>query len=82
MFSAVGIVQGDIGSLDDDLAAIGHGVLGVNHQVHDHLLELAGVSAGSSQPGGEPGAELDVFPNQRAQQPFHVRHDGVHVHHL
>ena len=41
--SKVGLVELNVTGLDDQLAALGHGVAGVDRQVHDHLLHLAGV---------------------------------------
>ena len=71
--------DGDISALQRKLAALGHGIFGIDDQVHDDLLELAGVGAGVTGLGGEPGHQLDVFADQRAEQPLHVADDGVDV---
>ena len=42
------LVEVDVGGRDGQLAALGHGVAGVDRQVHDDLLDLAGV--GLDQP--------------------------------
>ena len=72
----------NVGALHGKLAAFGHGIFGVDHQVHDDLLELAGVGAGVSGVGGQAGNQLDVFADEGAQQALHVADDGVDVDHL
>ncbi len=54
------------GGLDGESAAPGHGVAGVDHQVHDDLLELPGIGpdGGAGRLGRE--AQFDVFPDQAA----------------
>ena len=48
---AASALQHDIASLDREPAAIGHGMAGVDRQVHEHLLDLAGVHFDQSQGG-------------------------------
>jgi hypothetical protein len=60
VFGAVGIVEDDAGGANGDFAAAGHGVFGVDHQIHDDLLELAGIGAGAADVGGEAGGEFDI----------------------
>ena len=43
MRSGVVRVQLDVGGLDGQLAALRHRVAGVDRQVHDDLLDLAGI---------------------------------------
>src|SRR5207253_6191030 len=49
-------------------------------QVHNDLLDLAGISACSTQVVRQTSVQLDVLPDQRAQQPLHVTDNRVQVH--
>ena len=79
VFGTVGIVEGDAGGANADFAAVGHGVFGVDHEIHDDLLELAGIGAGAADGGGEAGGEFDIFADERAEETLHVGDDGVDV---
>jgi len=37
------LINLDLGGANDELAAPGHGVAGVHHEVQDHLLDLTGI---------------------------------------
>src|SRR5271157_5966762 len=65
---AEALVHGDVGALQSEPAAFGHGILGVDHQVHDDLFELASVGAGVSGIGGKARDQLDVFADERPQE--------------
>jgi len=54
MAAGVGDVQLDIGRLDGDAAAAGHGVAGVNGEVQQDLLQLTGVHL--TRPGRAPAS--------------------------
>src|SRR5580700_9221032 len=41
------MVQSGVGALDDDFPTIGHGVFGIDHQIHEDLLDLASIGTGS-----------------------------------
>ena len=79
IFGAVGVVEDDAGGANGDFAAVGHGVFGVDHEIHDDLFELSGIGAGAADGGGEMSDELDILADERAQETFHVFHDGVDV---
>ena len=53
--------------LDGQLAAAGHGVAGVDGQVHDDLLDLAGVGLDRPRPGSSDGGQLDVLADHPAE---------------
>ena len=65
----------------------GHRVAGVDREVHQHLLELAGVGQHRVQAAGEGGDQLDVLAEGSAQHALHGGDGGVEVedlrpHHL
>src|SRR5260221_10048254 len=70
------LAHGNVRTFHGELATFGHGVFGVDDQVHDDLLELAGVGAGVSGLSGEAGNQFDVFSDQGGEQALHVAHDG------
>ena len=47
------LVQFVIGRFDQQLAAVGHGVAGVDHEVHDHLFDLAGIGHDAAEVRGQ-----------------------------
>src|SRR5258708_20097733 len=58
------LAHGNVGTFHGELATFGHGVFGVDDQVHDDLLELAGVGAGVSGLSGEAGYPFPGFAAQ------------------
>ena len=69
----------DFGARDDQATARDHRVTGVEHDVHQHLLDLAAVGPDPADAGVEPQVELDVGPQQARQHLRDVRDDGVGV---
>ena len=60
--------------------ARGHGVAGVHRQVHEHLLDLAGVGADAPQRRAARSAcELDVLADEPPQHLLDARDHGVEV---
>ena len=41
--------SGDVGGFDGEFAALRHGVAGIHGQVHDDLIDLAGIGADRAQ---------------------------------
>ena len=67
--------------LDPDVAALGHGVAGVDNQVDQHLLDLALVGADAPQPAPRHPAEdhqrqIDLVDHQPVQK---MRQVAQHV---
>ncbi len=58
----------DVAGGDADLAAAGHGVAGVDDEVHDHLFELALVDADRGEVGCVLDAERHLVGEQAVQQ--------------
>src|SRR5882724_4996742 len=50
------------------MAAVGHGVPSVDGQVHDHLLDVAGISMDGRRIGRAMEGDLDVLTDQARQQ--------------
>src|SRR5579872_5967400 len=74
--------QGDVGGLDSDLAALRHGVLRIDNEVHDDLFDLTGVGACSSQIGCQLGLQLNSFADERLQGALHIGDNAIHIHDL
>jgi hypothetical protein len=78
----VGLVELDVGGLDGQPAAVGHGVAGVDHQVHQHLLELAGIGVDPAEVGRGPHrTQLDVLAQQALEHRPQVGDDLIEVEH-
>ena len=65
--------------VDGQRAARGHGVAGVDREVHQHLLQLARIGQDRPQVTGQRGDQLDVLANGPAQHFLHRGDDGVEV---
>src|SRR5579864_8274570 len=80
--AAMVLVEGHVLGPKRESAPRGHSILGIDHEIHDHLLELAGVGTGMSSLRSEDGHQVDVLADQRTQQALHVLHDRVYVYHF
>ena len=60
-------------------ATIGHGIPGIDHQVHDDLLNLSGVCLHPPQTRSRPGDQLNIFADEPAQHLIEVCHQAVEV---
>ena len=67
---------------DDEAAPLRHRLPGIDHQVHDHLLDLARIGFQPHRVPAELGDQLDVLPDQAAQHGLEVGDDAVQVQHL
>ena len=68
-----GLVEVRAGGLDDQLPAGRHRVAGVDGQVDQDLLDLAGVGQHRTQPGGQVGDQLDVLAEGADEQLLDAR---------
>ena len=73
------VVDLDVRGLDDQLAAVGHRVARVHHQIEHHLLELARIHLHAPQIARRDPHQLDVLADQPPQQDLHVDDHLVHV---
>ncbi len=51
----VGFVKGDVAGADVQNSALGHGITGIDDQVHQHLLDLARIGFQRPETGVEAG---------------------------
>ena len=65
-------VQLSVRSFDRQFAALRHRISGVDDQVNQHLLNLAGICFDALQIGRQFRAELNIFANQSLQHLVHV----------
>ena len=65
---------------DGEPPAVRHRVARVHHQVHDHLLQVAGVGTHHPDRGREHRHQRQIVADQRRQQPDQVADQPVQVH--
>ena len=70
--------QVDVGRLDGQSPAIRHGILGIDREVGDDLLDLRGVGPHRARRARHHG-ELDVLADQAPEHGHQPRHDGGQV---
>jgi len=80
--AAVRLINIDVAGLDDEFPASRHGVARVDYQVHDHLLDLAGIRFYLSKLRFQDDSKIDIFSNQPPDQRFNFPGDLVQVEHL
>ena len=73
------LVQHGVGGLDDELAAIRHGIARVDHEVEHRVLELVAVGVGLPQFVGQNGLEPDRLAEAAPQKLRHAGHQLVGV---
>ena len=71
-----------VGGADHEPSPVGHGVAGIDGQVHDHLLDLAGVCLDSIQRRLGHDDEVDRLADEPLQHGLHAGHDAVELQHL
>ena len=78
---APGIVRVHLDILggQQQLAALGHGVAGVDAQVHQHLLELRGIALHGPERVVQPRFDADRAGEGLAEQVGYFLHDRAHV---
>ena len=79
MLPGVALVEIDVARLDGQHAAVGHGVAGVDDQVHQHLLELRRVEADAAEIARGDDAQLDVLADDAPQQVLHLHDQRVEI---
>ena len=67
----------DVPGPDGERSALGHGVPGVDAEVHQHLLQLGRVAGDGPQLLGELGLQLHRLADDPAEQALHVEHHLV-----
>ena len=79
MVFGVARIEIGVSSLHNQAAAIGHGVAGVYHQIHDDLLDLCGVSLHFANVFRDVRDHLHVIVHQPAQQLIQIENDAIEV---
>jgi len=69
----------DVGGLDQQVAAVGHGVARVDDEVEQRALKLVRVAQRRPQALHKPGFNLDRRADGTAEQVFHAADQQVHV---
>src|SRR5262249_31372299 len=64
VLARVALVELDVRGLDGERAAAGHRVARVDREVHDHLLDVAGVRLDAAEARPRPEAHRDVLAEQ------------------
>ena len=66
------VIDTDVGGLDGELAAVGHGVAGIDAQVEDRVLKLVRIAQARPEAGHERRLDLDPRPDCALDQLLHV----------
>ncbi len=66
-------------SLDEQVAAGGHGISGIDDQVHEHLLDLPGIGLGGPHPLSQVCGDRDSFADQPASHVGHAFDNLVEI---
>ena len=81
VFAGIGLVEFHVLGFERDLSPVGHGIARVQHQVHDDLLDLAGISFDRAQLAAGHGEDFDVFADEPPQHGVEVQHNLVQIDH-
>ena len=73
------LTQLDLGSLQVELAAAGHGVAGIDHQIDDNSLDLQSVRGDSSDTLISGEGQIDIRGQESAQHRFGLADNIVEV---
>ena len=76
------VVHGDVAGVDGQRAAAGHGVAGVDGEVHQHLLQLARIGHHRTQVTAGQDDQLDMLADGPDQHLLHPGNDLVQVENL
>src|ERR1700686_972149 len=79
MKKRVGVIDDKVLGFDGEPGGEEHGVAGVDGEIEEDLLELAGVGFYAAEGIAEAQAEFDVFANQAAQELAHFGDEFVGV---
>ena len=82
MAGRVSFIKGHIGCFDGDFAAMRHGIAGVDHQIHQNLLNLGGVYFYRSQTRGQGCFEIYIFANHAAKHFVKIGDNLIEVYDL
>ena len=69
----------DVGGLDAQPPALGHGVAAVDHQIEQHLVHLRRIGHHAGQVRLQRGGELDVLADQASEHGRDGVDDGIQL---
>ena len=75
-------VQMRVGGSNRELPAFGHGVAGIDRQIHDNLPDLAFVCAYPPQARLQDETQLNVLPDQGPEHLLKILHHHLEVEYL
>src|SRR5262249_12456614 len=79
MVRSVLLIELDVRNLESKPASVRHCVARIDREIHDHLLDLSGISLYPSSGGLEDRAQLYVFSDDAAQHSLHLQDDRVEI---
>ncbi len=77
--NAIGAFLADVGGLDHQGTAGGHGIPGIDDQIHDNLLDLPRIGPDLPEVVSAASLELDVLADQPTQHLFDTPHHFVQI---
>ena len=80
MDGRVGVIEEGVAHFQGQLAAVRHGVAGVDGHVQHRVLDLVGVHQRVPQPARDHGLDLDGFAQGPPQHVAHAADDAAQVH--
>ena len=75
------LVEKRVAGLQSQFAALGHGIPGVDGQVHDDLFHLATIDVHAAQLRLQMTGDFHILADHPAQHLLHVAHDAVEAYH-
>jgi hypothetical protein len=82
VMARVGIVEIEILGFDGEIAAVGHRLARIYHQVHDDLLDLARIRLHAAALRIEEDTQVHVLADQPPQHLVHLGDNFVEIEHL
>ena len=76
------VVEVNVGRLDGQPAAVGHGVARVDDEVEERVLQLVGIGEGGPEPAALHGFHLDRLAERPAHDLRHAGDQAVHLQRL
>src|SRR6185436_13016786 len=75
----IAYIQRDVVRQDGECAAVGHGVAGVDDQIHQHLPNVTGVGFDTASLLAEHHGHGDIFINETMQHFVEIFHDRIEL---
>ena len=73
------VVAVDVATANGEVPAARHGVLGVQRQIQNGVLQLSGIGDGGPEGGGTFDVDIDGLPEGAAEQGVHRGDDLVRI---